>query len=392
MIAGGYVRGMSSQPPTGSNRTLPLPARAAVSLENDERLDPAVDSLSRVVAPLADSASGAALRGEWMGHALHPALTDLPLGMWTAASALDIVGGKDARPAAQRLLGLGLLAAAPTALTGWAEWSRAERPAQRVGVAHAALNVTAIALYAGSWAARRSERHRLGAALGMAGAGVVTAAAYLGGHLTTVRDVSSRHPAFGAPGSGSSRDASTEAAAPVTTRTATGADVMTAIAAQHARITMMVEQVTSSSPASQGEALRELQRYLAGHEAVEEELIHPLVPRVGDHEQGLARAREETGLAELMTRMGRLEPGTSSFDTQFGLFEEALKHHATAEEHEELPHLVRTLTDADAALIVEALAAHEAGASGRGGTFDHMLDAARAEVRELVAAHQRSRR
>lgn len=167
-----------------------------MALENDSRLDAAVTTMSEAMAPLDDSPTGDALRGKWLGHALHPVLTDLPIGMFTATSVLDVFGGSASHAAAQRLLGVGLLGAAPTAVTGWAEWTRAERPAQRVGVAHAALNVAAIALYAGSWAARRGGRHRFGAVLATGGAGVLGAAAYLGGHLTTVRKVSSRHPAF----------------------------------------------------------------------------------------------------------------------------------------------------------------------------------------------------
>lgn len=176
---------------------LPFPARLAVDLERDSRLDPVIDGVGQITRPLADSPVGAALRGDWMGHALHPSLTDLPLGLWTAASVLDIVGGAGARPAAQRLLGMGLLTAGPTALSGWAEWQRSGRPAQRVGVVHAALNVTAVGLYAGSWGARRGGRHGLGVALAALGAGVASAAGYLGGHLALVRDVASRAPGLG---------------------------------------------------------------------------------------------------------------------------------------------------------------------------------------------------
>lgn len=189
---------MSSHQLSRADHKLPLPARVAVDLENDARLDSAVQTMTEATASLRDSTIGDALRGKWMGHALHPALTDLPLGLWTAASVLDVLGGSASRPAAQRLLGLGLLAAAPTAASGWAEWTRTERPAQRVGVAHAALNAAAAGMYAVSWAARRAGRHRFGAVLAAGGAGALGAAAYLGGHLTTVREVSSRHPAFDA--------------------------------------------------------------------------------------------------------------------------------------------------------------------------------------------------
>lgn len=366
---------MTSQQLAHQERRLPLPARAAVSLENDDRLDSVVTTMARFTAPLDDSASGSALRGEWMGHALHPSLTDVPLGLWTAASVLDFFGGSDARPAAQRLLGIGLVAAAPTAAAGWAEWTRVQRPAQRVGITHAALNVAAIGLYAGSWAARRGERHRVGAALAVAGAGVASAAAYLGGHLAAARGVSSRHPALGPQPDGGSD------------HTVTGDDVVAAVAAQHARITMMVRRVTTSPTDDKARTLRDLLGYLAGHEAVEEELIHPLLPRVGDREQGLARAREERGLAEQIERLGQLDPGSPSFDTQFGLFEEALTRHSSAEEHEELPELARHLTHTDASLILGALAAHERSAATRHGPWAEMLEAARNEVRAQIAKH-----
>ena len=53
------------------------------------------------------------LRGEWLGHALHPTLTDVTLGTWTSATLLDLFGGRDSSAAAQRLIGTGLLAAGP---------------------------------------------------------------------------------------------------------------------------------------------------------------------------------------------------------------------------------------------------------------------------------------
>ena len=40
------------------------------------------------------------LHGTWLGHPLHPLLTDLPIGTWTSALLLDWLGGADARGAA----------------------------------------------------------------------------------------------------------------------------------------------------------------------------------------------------------------------------------------------------------------------------------------------------
>ena len=80
------------------------------------------------------------LRGDWLGHAVHPVLTDVVIGTWTSASVLDLLGGPDSTAAAQRLVGAGLLAVGPTAWTGWAEWSTAGPREKRVGLVHALTN------------------------------------------------------------------------------------------------------------------------------------------------------------------------------------------------------------------------------------------------------------
>jgi uncharacterized membrane protein len=127
------------------------------------------------------------LSGAWLGHALHPALTDLPIGFWTSAWTLDLVGGERSRDAARLLVGLGLLSAAPTAATGLSDLLDTYGPARRIGLVHAACNTLAVASYAASWLARRDGRHRRGVAWGMAGAAAATAGGWLGGHLVFVR-------------------------------------------------------------------------------------------------------------------------------------------------------------------------------------------------------------
>lgn len=127
-----------------------------------------------------------ALSGTWLGHPLHPLLVALPTGSWVGASVLDVLPGDNAA-AARRLIGLGLLTALPTALAGSSDWSDTSGPEQRVGTLHAGLNMTAMGLYAGSWIRRRrrggSASEGAGALLALAGAAVLGAAGYLGGHL-----------------------------------------------------------------------------------------------------------------------------------------------------------------------------------------------------------------
>jgi nitrite reductase/ring-hydroxylating ferredoxin subunit/uncharacterized membrane protein len=144
--------------------------------------------------PVKDTLSGTPL-----GHALHPLLTDLPIGTWTSAALLDLVGGRGARPASQRLIAAGLLAAVPTAASGlndWADTTPADDGVRRVGAVHAVANVAALGLYAASLAARRRGRHGRGVALGLAGAGALAVGGHLGGHLSYAKAVGVDQTAF----------------------------------------------------------------------------------------------------------------------------------------------------------------------------------------------------
>lgn len=184
-----------SNSPTTAHPAGPL-VEATRRLERAEALDGLVERYAALATPLDRWRGSELLRSGLIGHALHPLLTDLPIGFWTAASALDLRGRTEDRAASRWLVGAGLVAVGPTVATGLAEWARTDRPAQRVGAVHAALNVVATTLYATSFVARSRRRHTLGVAAALAGAAVTGASGYLGGHLTTVRKVGSRDPAF----------------------------------------------------------------------------------------------------------------------------------------------------------------------------------------------------
>lgn len=175
----------------------PAIVRATMRLEETTALDGPVHALEpHIRRAFGTGKRGSVLRGEWLGHAVHPLLTDVVLGTWTSATVLDLVGGRDSAAAAQRLVATGLLTVGPTAWTGWAEWSAAGPRDKRVGLVHAATNAVAIGAYTASWVARRSGRHDSGARWALVGATVSGLGAYLGGHLTEARKVSSRHPAY----------------------------------------------------------------------------------------------------------------------------------------------------------------------------------------------------
>jgi nitrite reductase/ring-hydroxylating ferredoxin subunit/uncharacterized membrane protein len=120
------------------------------------------------------------LHGTWLGHPLHPAITDVPVGSWTAALVLDAAG---ARRGADAAVGVGITGAAAAAGAGLADWSYTSNGTRRVGVAHASLNTLALALYSLSLAQRLRGRRASGVTFSLAGYLTVLVSAYLGGTL-----------------------------------------------------------------------------------------------------------------------------------------------------------------------------------------------------------------
>lgn len=140
-----------------------------------------------------------AISGTWLGHALHPLLTDVPIGTWTSATMLDLIGGRGTEKAADRLIAVGVAAAVPTALSGlsdWADTTLTSDPVKRIGVVHAVANTMALGLYGLSFAARKRGSRGKGVALGLAGAGALGVGGHLGGHLSYSRGVGVDQTAF----------------------------------------------------------------------------------------------------------------------------------------------------------------------------------------------------
>jgi nitrite reductase/ring-hydroxylating ferredoxin subunit/uncharacterized membrane protein len=143
-----------------------------------------------------------ALSGDWLGHALHPVLTDVPIGTWTSALLLDWIGGRHGEEAAERLIAVGLTAAAPTFASGWVDWaySTAANPlVRRVGIVHAVANGGGTALMGASLVARRRGNRGRGKALALAAGGLMGVGAYLGGHLSFAEGIGVDQTAFEAP-------------------------------------------------------------------------------------------------------------------------------------------------------------------------------------------------
>src|SRR5512133_3181707 len=115
-------------------------------VERQQWLEPVESGLQKAVAGSFNSAGSAGrymrnfLHGVWLGHPLHPVLTDIPIGAWTAAVILDVA---DDRKGADLAVSVGLAGAAGSAVTGLTDWHQTDGSARRVGLVHGLLNVTA---------------------------------------------------------------------------------------------------------------------------------------------------------------------------------------------------------------------------------------------------------
>jgi uncharacterized membrane protein len=89
------------------------------------------------------------------GHPAHPPLTDATIGMFVLASGLEVLGKLDVAPgklgpAAWLALIGGLIVAAPTAVTGFADWVTIDwgSATWRTATVHLTAMVTAVCLFA----------------------------------------------------------------------------------------------------------------------------------------------------------------------------------------------------------------------------------------------------
>lgn len=151
-------------------------------IEQNTRLDGVGDRLQRAVqATLRPQWLRDLLHGVPLGHPLHPAMVQVPVGSWISAAILDLMPGQ--RRAATTLTAVGTVSAVPAAVAGLNDWAALAPDQRRVGLVHAAANSIGLACYAGSLAARFSGRHSLGRMLSFAGLGAASMGAYIGGHL-----------------------------------------------------------------------------------------------------------------------------------------------------------------------------------------------------------------
>lgn len=163
-------------------------------LERQKWLEPVADVLQKLVAGTykAMGAPGTTLKsfnhGTWLGHPLHPVLTDIPLGLWSITVLFDIIylvnGSYIWFDAGELTIFVGVLAAVATAVTGFTDWNETYGRERRVGVAHGLINSLVLLIYIVSLLIRFTGGTRVGAViLAFIGYALLLSAAYLGGEL-----------------------------------------------------------------------------------------------------------------------------------------------------------------------------------------------------------------
>lgn len=127
------------------------------------------------------------LNGVWLGHPLHAALTDLPIGAFTAGVSFDYLGAATGRRWPSQIADvatvIGVGSALAAAIAGLADFSEIEDEQRRVGMAHALLNVLGVSTYAASVWRRRQADRRGALALATLGYALIVASADLGGQM-----------------------------------------------------------------------------------------------------------------------------------------------------------------------------------------------------------------
>ena len=151
-------------------------------------------ALFRPMRPVQD-----VLHGRWLGHPLHAATTDIPIGLLLGTLVLDLVGQA---AAADLVLLATILFMVLSALSGLADYAVTDGTARTRATLHGTLMVVGLAVLVVSAVLRSgaSADRVVPIALGIVGLAVVTAGAFVGGDVVYVLGNKVCRHAFRGPG------------------------------------------------------------------------------------------------------------------------------------------------------------------------------------------------
>lgn len=128
------------------------------------------------------------LHGVWLGHPLHAALTDLPVGAWTCGIVLDYLGAftgsGELKRAGDYATGLGLVGAVAAAAAGFTDYSQVFGEQRRLATVHGLLNSAAALAYVTSLVGRLTGDRAGGILYATIGYALAFVSADLGGSMT----------------------------------------------------------------------------------------------------------------------------------------------------------------------------------------------------------------
>lgn len=166
-------------------------------------LDRSAQKLGSVASParakLAPSGVLDLLHGRWMGHAIHPALSDLPIGLWVGSFLLFLIG----QSVSGMILAIaGVVSGLAAAATGVNDLTVADGHDRRVGVLHGLMMTVALLVETGAVVAYFLGSTVTATVLVGVGLVVTVSAAYLGGHLVLERGTMVNHAVWPTGSSG----------------------------------------------------------------------------------------------------------------------------------------------------------------------------------------------
>ncbi|MGH2483161.1 MAG: Rieske 2Fe-2S domain-containing protein [Candidatus Limnocylindria bacterium] len=128
------------------------------------------------------------VNGSWLGHPVHPVLTDVVIGGATLIVVFDlaalILGTDELDTASLVAVGVTALAALGTLWTGLTDFKDTAKGDERnVAIVHGLINIVATVAYIASFFLRLGEGDDLGRWFSLGGALILTVGSYIGGHL-----------------------------------------------------------------------------------------------------------------------------------------------------------------------------------------------------------------
>jgi nitrite reductase/ring-hydroxylating ferredoxin subunit/uncharacterized membrane protein len=165
-----------------------LTQRLVEALPFLERIADGVQPMVQEAVEAGGTTTRNVLDGVWFEAPLHPALTDVPIGAWTATlvfDGLDVATGKEpVRHAADASLAVGTVGAIGAAVTGLSDWRYLSGGSRRAGVLHGLLNTIGLVLSIVSLILRATGRRNAGRLAFLTGYSISGMAAHVGGELS----------------------------------------------------------------------------------------------------------------------------------------------------------------------------------------------------------------